>query len=170
MPTTPSGSARWLQGELLETQLQYWKEQLSGAPAALELPTDRPRPAVQSFRGATFHVQLPKALSESIKSFSLRHGVTPYMTLLAGFQTLLHRYSGQDDISVGAPIAGRTRSEVEGLIGFFINTLVLRARLSPRRQLPRPARSRCATPPSAPTRTRTSPSRSWSRSCSPRAA
>ena len=121
---------QWLQGAALEQQLSYWRQQLSGAPAALELPTDKPRPSVQSHRGAFLEVHLPKALSESLKAFCQREGVTPFMALLASFQVLLSRYSGQDDISVGSPIAGRRHSELEGLIGFFVNTLVLRARLS----------------------------------------
>ncbi|WP_043408130.1 non-ribosomal peptide synthetase, partial [Archangium violaceum] len=121
---------QWLQGAALEQQLSYWKQQLSGAPAALELLTDKPRPSVQSHRGAHLDVHLPKALSESLTAFCQREGVTPFMALLAAFQLLLSRYSGQDDISVGSPIAGRRHSELEGLIGFFVNTLVLRARLS----------------------------------------
>ncbi|WP_235217099.1 non-ribosomal peptide synthase/polyketide synthase [Archangium violaceum] len=121
---------QWLQGAALEQQLSFWRQQLSGAPAALELPTDKPRPSVQSQRGALLEVHLPKALSESLKAFCQREGVTPFMALLASFQVLLSRYSGQDDISVGSPIAGRRHSELEGLIGFFVNTLVLRARLS----------------------------------------
>ncbi|PTL74909.1 non-ribosomal peptide synthetase, partial [Vitiosangium sp. GDMCC 1.1324] len=121
----------WMQGEVLDSQLRFWKQQLSGAPLALELPTDKPRPAVQTFRGASLPVALPKALSDSIKSLSTRLGVTPFMTLLAGFQVLLHRYSRRDDISVGSPIAGRRNTELEGLIGFFVNTLVLRSRFSP---------------------------------------
>ncbi|HEY0094730.1 MAG TPA: condensation domain-containing protein, partial [Archangium sp.] len=120
----------WLQGEVLDAQLHYWKQQLSGAPAHLELPTDKPRPPVQTFRGTSLPVTLPKALSESIKALSTRLGITPFMTLLAGFQVLLHRYSRQDDISVGSPIAGRRGTELEGLIGFFVNTLVLRSRFS----------------------------------------
>ncbi|WNG36166.1 amino acid adenylation domain-containing protein [Archangium violaceum] len=120
----------WLQGEVLDSQLRYWKQQLSGAPAHLELPTDKPRPPVQTFRGDNLPVALPKGLSESIKALSMRLGVTPFMTLLAGFQVLLHRYSRQDDISVGSPIAGRRRTELEGLIGFFVNTLVFRSRIA----------------------------------------
>jgi amino acid adenylation domain-containing protein len=118
-----------LQGELLETQLAYWKEQLSQM-AALELPTDRPRPAVQTFRGRRKSLILPESLSNELKLLSRRNKATLFMTLLAAFQTLLHRYTGQEDIAVGSPIANRTRSEVEGLIGFFINTLVLRTDLS----------------------------------------
>ncbi|RKG90846.1 non-ribosomal peptide synthetase, partial [Corallococcus sp. CA053C] len=119
----------WLQGETLDAQLGYWKEKLAGAPAALELPTDRPRPPVQSHRGSTVPVRLSLPVSEAIKTLSQREGATPFMTLLAAFQVLLSRYSAQDDISVGSPIAGRTQEETEGLIGFFINTVVLRAQV-----------------------------------------
>ncbi|NVJ26526.1 amino acid adenylation domain-containing protein, partial [Myxococcus sp. AM011] len=122
----------WLRGETLDTQLSWWREHLEGAPATLELPTDRPRPAVQSYRGATTPVHLPRELSEALKAACQQEGVTPYMALLAGWQLLLSRYSGQDDITVGSPIAGRRVAELEGLIGFFVNTLVLRARLNPR--------------------------------------
>ncbi|RMF36691.1 MAG: non-ribosomal peptide synthetase, partial [Chloroflexi bacterium] len=120
----------WLQGEVLEEQLAYWKQQLSGSPPVLELPTDRPRPPVQSFRGAHRPFMLPRPLSQAIKALCRREGVTPFMLLLAAFQTLLHRYTGQDDISVGTPIANRNRAEIEGLIGYFANTLVLRTDLS----------------------------------------
>ncbi len=116
----------WLQGEVLETQLSYWKKQLEGIPLVLNLPTDRPRPTIQSFRGASQYVELPNDLTQGLKSLSRKEGVTLYMTLLAAFQTLLHRYTGQDDIVVGSPIANRNRVEIEGLIGFFVNTLVLR--------------------------------------------
>ncbi|WP_164003054.1 non-ribosomal peptide synthetase, partial [Pyxidicoccus caerfyrddinensis] len=122
----------WLQGDVLQEQLDYWKQQLSGVPALLELPTDRPRPAVQSPRGGALPVHLPVHLSEALSAFCQREGVTPFMALLAVWQVLLARYSGQDDVTVGSPIAGRTRAETEGLIGFFINTLVLRARVVPR--------------------------------------
>ncbi len=120
----------WLQGEALEQQLTRWREHLLGAPAVLELPTDRPRPAVQSHRGAIHTLVLSKSLTERIKVLSRQEGATLFMTLLAAFQALLMRYSGQDDIVVGTPIAGRSRTEIEGLIGFFVNTLVLRTDLS----------------------------------------
>ncbi|WPB73718.1 amino acid adenylation domain-containing protein [Archangium violaceum] len=121
-----------LQGEALEKQLAYWRTQLGGAPRLLELPADRPRPAVQGFRGATQPVQLSRATSDALMALCTREGVTPFMALLAAFQVLLYRYSGQDDICVGTPIAGRDRPELEELIGFFANTLVLRARPSAR--------------------------------------
>ncbi|WP_164003053.1 non-ribosomal peptide synthetase, partial [Pyxidicoccus caerfyrddinensis] len=121
----------WLQGDVLQGQLDYWKQQLSGAPALLELPTDKPRPAVQSQRGALLPVHLPLPLAEALSAFCQREGVTPFMALLAVWQLLLARYSGQDDVTVGSPIAGRTRGETEGLIGFFVNTLVLRSHVQP---------------------------------------
>ncbi len=118
---------QWLQDEVLQTQLSYWKQQLKGIPAILELPTDYPRPAVRTFRGARQALALPKALSEALKSLSRQEGVTLFMTLMAAFQTLLYRYTEQEDILVGTPIANRNRTEIEGLIGFFVNTLLLRA-------------------------------------------
>ena len=120
---------KWLQGEVLEAQLSYWKKQLERAPGVLNLPTDRPRPAVQSFRGARQSLELSKELTEELKALSRKEGVTLFMTLLAAFQTLLYRYTAQDDIVVGSPIANRNRTEIEGLIGFFVNTLVLRTNL-----------------------------------------
>ncbi len=120
----------WLRGDVLEAQLGYWKRQLGGAPQALELPTDRPRPPVQTFHGATWAFALPPELNQKLESLTREHDATLFMVLLAAWQTLLHRYSGQDDLVVGSPIAGRNRSETEGLIGFFINSLALRARFS----------------------------------------
>ncbi|NMO14244.1 non-ribosomal peptide synthase/polyketide synthase [Pyxidicoccus fallax] len=121
----------WLQGEALRAQIDWWKQLLSGAPTALELPTDKPRPATLTHAGGKVSVHLPVALSQGLEALAQREGVTPYMLLLAGFQALLHRYSGQDDVLVGSPIAGRRHAETEGIIGFFVNTLVLRARFSP---------------------------------------
>ncbi len=121
---------QWLQGEVLENQIAYWKEQLAGAPAVIDLPTDHPRPAVQTFRGAHQPLVLPKHLQAGFKALSRQEGVTQFMTLLAAFEVLLFRYSGQDDLIVGTPIANRTRMETEGLIGCFVNTLVLRTDLS----------------------------------------
>ena len=120
----------WLQGETLNEQLAYWKQQLAGAPAVLELPTDNPRPPVQSFGGAQIPFKLSARLSEELNALCRDAGVTLFMALLAAFQTLLYRYTGQSDIVVGTPIAGRTRREMESLIGFFINTLVMRTDLS----------------------------------------
>ncbi|HLJ33794.1 MAG TPA: amino acid adenylation domain-containing protein, partial [Ktedonobacteraceae bacterium] len=119
-----------LQGDALHNQLHYWQEQLRSMPAALNLPTDYPRPALQTFQGASYAIKLSEGLSEALKMLSLREGVTLFMTLLAAFQVLLARYSGQEDIVVGSPVANRTYLELEGLIGFFVNTLVLRTDLS----------------------------------------
>ncbi|MFP2912228.1 amino acid adenylation domain-containing protein, partial [Pyxidicoccus sp. 3LFB2] len=119
----------WLQGDVLKQELEWWRQQLSGAPTALELPTDRPRPSVQTHVGAVLPVAIPKAVSGAVKALAQRKGATPFMVLLAGWQLLLSRYSGQDDVVVGSPIANRNRGEVEGLIGFFVNMLVLRARI-----------------------------------------
>ncbi|HEX8820243.1 MAG TPA: amino acid adenylation domain-containing protein, partial [Archangium sp.] len=119
----------WLKGEVLEAQLAYWRKQLAGSEQPLELPTDRLRPAVQTHRGALQPVRLSPRVSASLKELAKKEGITPFMLLLAAFQTLLHRYTGQEAISVGSPIAGRSRGELEGIIGFFVNTLVLRTRL-----------------------------------------
>ncbi len=119
----------WLQGEVLATQLAYWRQQLDGI-SVLNLPTDRPRPAVQTYQGATQLLQLPKSLSEALEALSQQEGVTLFMTLLAAFQILLYRYTQQEDIAVGSAIANRNRSEIEELIGFFVNSLVLRTDLS----------------------------------------
>jgi alpha-ketoglutarate-dependent taurine dioxygenase len=119
----------WLQGDVLRAHLSYWKRQLGERPPALELPTDRPRPAVQRFRGATQSLVLPLSLTEAIKTLSQREGVTLFMTLLAAFDTLLHRRTGQTEMVVGTDVANRNRIEVEDLIGFFVNLLVLRVDL-----------------------------------------
>ncbi|KYC40344.1 non-ribosomal peptide synthetase [Scytonema hofmannii PCC 7110] len=121
---------QWLEGEVLEKQLNYWKQHLANATTVLELPTDRQRQPVQSFRGATQSFEIPQSLSQALNALSRQEGVTLFMTLLAAFQILLYRYTGQQDILVGSPIAGRNRTEVENLIGFFVNTLVLRTDLS----------------------------------------
>ncbi len=120
----------WLKDEVLERELHYWREQLASAPAALELPTDRPRPAVPSGRGNGIAVHVPAALAMQLKGLAQREGATLYMTLLAAFQVVLSCWSGQDDIVVGSPIAGRTQAQTEGLLGFFLNTLALRTNLS----------------------------------------
>ncbi|MET0646295.1 MAG: amino acid adenylation domain-containing protein [Pyrinomonadaceae bacterium] len=120
----------YLTGEILERQLSYWKEQLAGVPVRLTLPTDRPRPAVQGYRGAEVSFALPTELAAELRRLGQAHGCTLFMTLLAGFQALLSRYAGQEDVVVGTPIAGRTLRETEGLIGLFVNTLALRADLS----------------------------------------
>jgi len=134
LPIQYADHARWqrelLQGEVLQTHLDYWRKQLDGAPAVLELPTDRLRPAIQAFNGAYYSLILPQRLGDSISELSRREGTTLFMTLLAAFQTMLGRYTNQEDIVVGTPIANRTRSETEPLIGFFVNSLVLRTDLS----------------------------------------
>ncbi|MBZ5509519.1 MAG: amino acid adenylation domain-containing protein, partial [Acidobacteriia bacterium] len=117
---------KWLSGAILENQVAYWKQQLQGAPPALELPTDRPRPPVQTTNGAQLDASLGADVAAALKVFAREQGVTVFMTLLAAFQSLLYRYTGQDDILVGTPIAGRTRIETEGLIGCFVNTLVMK--------------------------------------------
>jgi amino acid adenylation domain-containing protein len=118
-----------LADEVLDRQVGYWKERLAGAPALLELPADRPRPAVQSHRGARERFELPRALLDGLQALGRSEGATLYMVMLGAFQLLLGRYSGSDDVVVGSPIAGRTTKEVEELIGFFANTLVLRTDL-----------------------------------------
>ena len=120
----------WLEGEVLETQLTYWKQQLLGAPPLLELPADHPRLAVQTFHGAHQSILLPRTVGDGLKALSRHEAVTLFMTLLAAFQVLLHGYTNQDDLVIGTPIANRNRLEIERLIGFFVNTLVLRTDLS----------------------------------------
>ena len=120
----------WLSGEILEEQLEYWREKLAHMPAVLDLPADRPRPALKTSNGASKNFLLPTRISEKVLELCRKEGVTTYMFLLAAFKTLLYRYSGQEDINIGTAIANRTREEVEGLIGFFVNTLVMRGDLS----------------------------------------
>jgi hypothetical protein len=119
----------WFEDHGLDDQLAYWTRQLAGVPQ-LELPTDRPRPLIASQRGGARTAMLSKATLEAMRALGRGEGATLYITLLAAFQVLLHRYSSQEDIAVGSPIAGRTQPELEGLIGFFVNTLVLRGDLS----------------------------------------
>ncbi|MDV2992197.1 MAG: Linear gramicidin synthase subunit D [Chroococcidiopsis sp. SAG 2025] len=116
--------------EVLETELSYWQQQLDGAPTVLQLPSDRPRPPVQTYRGATQVFTLPSSLTAALKSVSQQAEATLFMTLLAAFNILLHRYTGAIDLLVGSPIANRDRAETEPLVGFFVNTLVLRTDLS----------------------------------------
>src|SRR5207244_871894 len=120
---------QFLQGAELERQLGYWRAQLANAPA-LDLATDRPRPARVTYAGARHAFTLSASISARLKDFNQRGNITPFMSLLAAFQLLLARYGGQDDILVGTPIANRQRRELENLIGFFANTLVLRTDLS----------------------------------------
>ena len=119
----------WLRGELLDRQLRFWQERLDGAPV-LELPTDRPRPAIPSFRGSSLPFFIPGSMHSALAALGLHAGATLFTVLLAAFKVLLHRYTGQDDLSVGCPIANRRRRELEEVIGFFANTLVLRTKLS----------------------------------------
>ncbi len=120
----------WLEENVLEKQLNYWRQQLQDVPAEMELPTDRPHPPIRTYAGANYTFPLPLALSQGVQNMAQELGVTPFMILLTALQLLLQRYTGQDDIVVGSPIAGRNRSEIEGLIGFFVNTLVFRTKLT----------------------------------------
>ena len=120
---------QWLRGEILESQVTYWRQQLAEI-APLELLTDHPRPAIKTYRGAFLSATMPLQLLEEFKELGRQEGVTAFMLFLGAFQVLLARYTGQIDISVGTPIANRSYQELEGLIGFFVNTLVLRTDLS----------------------------------------
>ncbi|KAB2912604.1 MAG: non-ribosomal peptide synthetase, partial [Bacteroidetes bacterium] len=117
---------QWLQGEVLERQLSYWKQQLSDIPDLLALPTDKPRPKELTYKGASYHYVLSKDIKNQLNQFSQQHGCSLFMTLLALFQVLLYRYTGQNNIVIGSPIANRHYQEIEGLIGFFVNTLALK--------------------------------------------
>ncbi len=134
LPLQYADFASWqrerFKGQALTSQMDYWKQKLANAPASLDLPTDYRRPQMRTFNGAQESVLLPVDLSRRVKALSQREGATLFMTLLAAFQTLLFRYTGQDDIVVGSPIAGRTHVETENLIGAFVNTLALRGDLS----------------------------------------
>ncbi|WP_236145139.1 non-ribosomal peptide synthetase [Nostoc sp. CMAA1605] len=121
----------WLQGEILASQENYWQQQLGDAPRLLELPTDHPRPAQQSYQGEREEFRLSKELTQKLKHLSQEQGVSLFMTLLTAFNILLSRYSRQEDLCVGSAIANRTHSHTEGLIGFFVNTLVLRSKIKP---------------------------------------
>jgi amino acid adenylation domain-containing protein len=121
---------RWVEGDVLRTQADYWARTLAGAPELLELPTDHPRPAQVDHAGALLVVELDEALTAGLKALGRRHGTTLFMTLLAGWAVVLSRLSGRDDVVVGTPVANRGRREIEGLIGFFVNTLALRVELS----------------------------------------
>jgi hypothetical protein len=120
----------WLTKEVQDKQLEYWKQQLAGAPPLLELPTDYPRPPEQTFAGATVEFHIDADLTSQLVTLSQKSGVTLFMTLLTAFAVVLHRYSGQDDICIGSPFANRNRREIDTLIGFFVNTLVLRTQLA----------------------------------------
>ena len=120
----------WLSGEAFEEQLGYWKKRLEGAQTVLALPTDRPRPAVMRYPGASHSSRLSADLSARLKELGRMEGTTLFMTLMAVFQLLLHRYTGERDIIVGTPISGRNQFETEAMIGLFVNTLVIRTELS----------------------------------------
>ncbi|MFC7519087.1 condensation domain-containing protein, partial [Herbaspirillum sp. GCM10030257] len=124
---------RWIDGEVLQAQAAYWQQTLAGAPALLELPTDRPRPAVQDYAGDVVGLELDAELTAGLKALSRRHGTTLFMTVLAGWAAVLSRLSGQDEVVIGTPMAGRLRAEVEPLMGLFLNTLALRIDLSGQR-------------------------------------
>jgi amino acid adenylation domain-containing protein len=121
---------QWLQGDVLSEQMSYWRRQLGGELPVLQLPTDRPRPPVQTFRGAMQKFFVRKEVADALKQLSQRQGVTLFMTLLTAFNILLHRYTGQDDLLVGCAVGGRNRSEIQNLMGYFLDTLVLRNDLS----------------------------------------
>ncbi|MFE2755821.1 amino acid adenylation domain-containing protein [Actinosynnema sp. NPDC059335] len=129
-PAIQYGDFAVWQNERAAGDLDYWRRHLEGAPAALELPTDRPRPAVQGFNGGSVPFELPAALMAGLGAVARQHRATPYMALLAVLQVLLHRWTGQTDVVVGVPTANRTRPEVESLIGFFVNTLPVRTDLA----------------------------------------
>ncbi|MGL4498257.1 MAG: condensation domain-containing protein, partial [Planktothrix sp.] len=118
----------WLQGDVLTKQLNYWRKQLDEI-SVLNLPTDKPRPAVQTYEGGRKYLQLSQPLSEALEALSQQQGVTLFIPLLTAFKNLLYRYTQQEDIAIGSPIANRNRSEIEGLIGFFVNSLVLRTQV-----------------------------------------
>lgn len=134
LPVQYADFAHWqrerLRGEALENHVSYWREQLAGAPSLLELPSDKPRPQVQSFRGAVHPLAISQTVMRSLRAVGQREGATLFMALLAGLKALLYRYSGQSDLVVGSAIANRTRPELENLIGFFTNTLVLRTQVT----------------------------------------
>lgn len=127
-----SWQRQWLSGSRLDNQLAYWKKKLAGVPALIDLPTDRPRPPVQTFSGAVHNFVLPSALLVEVKALSQAAGCTLFMTLFGGFSALLARYSRQDDVVVGSPVANRNHKDLEPLIGFFVNTLVMRTSLGPK--------------------------------------
>ena len=119
----------WLESSVLQKQLRFWQKQLAGVPHLLQLPTDFPRPKVQSYKGSKAYFSLSPEVSQKLKEIANRHQTTPFVVLLTAFSVLLHRYSGQNDLVIGTPVSGRTRKEIEGLIGFFVNSLPLRFEL-----------------------------------------
>ncbi|MBM7127904.1 condensation domain-containing protein, partial [Dyella mobilis] len=129
-PDYAAWQRQWLSGERLQAQAAYWRQRLTDAPVRLELPTDRPRPAQQSFAGAMVPIRVDSALTAGLKRLSQQHGSTLFMTVLAAWAAVLSRLSGQEDLVIGTPTANRGRAEIEPLIGFFVNTLALRMDLS----------------------------------------
>ncbi|GAB2810444.1 hypothetical protein GCM10027091_47990 [Streptomyces daliensis] len=121
----------WLQGDVLDGHLDFWREYLDGAPASIDLPTDRPRPQISTYAGAIVPFELPAELSDQLRALSERHGVTLFMTMAAAFNVLLHRFSRQDDVCIGYAVGNRDHIETEDLIGLFVNTLVMRSRVKP---------------------------------------
>ena len=134
LPVQYADYAQWQRGRLeagaFDRDLSYWREALAGAPPALELPTDKPRPPARTGRGSRFSISLPAETGEAVRRLALASSATPFMVLLAAFQLLLAKHAGQREVVVGSPVAGRLRPELEGLIGFFVNTLALRADVS----------------------------------------
>ena len=126
--------AQWqrdrLESGAFDRDLSYWREALAGAPPALELPTDKPRPPARTGRGSRFSISLPAETAAAVRRLALASSATPFMVLLAAFQLLLAKHAGQSEVVVGSPVAGRLRPELEGLIGLFVNTLALRADIS----------------------------------------
>ncbi|MFL0809498.1 MAG: amino acid adenylation domain-containing protein [Agarilytica sp.] len=125
-----SWQRQWMEGERCAAELDYWREELSGLPPLLQLPTDKPRPKVQSFRGKNLLYELPLHLMQDIRALASRYEVSPFMVTVSAYYIMLAKYSGQSDIAIGSPIANRTRKEIENLIGFFVNTLTLRAEVN----------------------------------------
>ena len=130
MRTSRRWQRAWVESPESAAALNYWRGQLAGAPTVLELPADRPRPAVQTFRGGTLSTAIPPAVARPVLALGAARGATPFMTLLAAFAVLLSRYADRTDLVVGTPVAGRTRTELEPLVGLFVNTLPLRIDLS----------------------------------------
>jgi amino acid adenylation domain-containing protein len=122
----------WIDAGIIDRQIAFWKENIGDSPAVVEIPTDKPRPPAQSFSGGWLPVSIPRNIASSVREFARMQGATVFMVLLAAFQALLHRYSGEQTIIVGTPVAGRNRAELEGLIGFFVNTLILKADVTDR--------------------------------------
>ena len=153
---------RWLLDGALEQQLAYWREELAGAATVLELPADRPRPSLQTWRGGVERLPFP-GLIDAVDELGRREGASRFVTLLAAFQALLHRLSGQADLLVGSPVANRTRPEIEGLIGFFVNLLVLARSLRRGPHLPEPPGAGAGDLPRGLRAPGSALSRSWSR-------